>query len=123
MKILLEKQNELPIYEQIKQQIKGQVLQGELAPGMVLPSMRELARQLDISLITTKRAYEDLEKEGYLCTYRGKGTYVNTFNTERLKETQLKMIEEMSQNLVKEAKTVHMPLEALTEMIKKLYME
>ncbi len=105
----------------LSNRLKDKLLQGELAPGMVLTSMRELARHFDISLITTKRAYEDLEKEGYLCTYRGKGTYVNTFNTERLKERHLKMIEEMSQNLVKEAKTVPIPLEALTMMIRRLY--
>lgn len=68
--------SDFPIYEQIKQQVKQNILKGHVAPGEHLPSMRELAKDLQVSLITTKRAYEDLEKDGFVTTIRGKGTFV-----------------------------------------------
>ena len=74
MKIILKNNSESPIYEQIKQQIKENVLKGYVSPGEHLPSMRELAKDLKVSLITTKRAYEDLEKDGFVTTIRGKGS-------------------------------------------------
>lgn len=123
MKILIEGHSTAPIYEQIKQQIKAQILQGKLIPGVSLPSMRELAKQLSVSVITTKRAYEDLEKEGYLQTVRGKGTYVKEQNASILKEKQFIVIESLAQSLVKEAKTIGMPLKELEDIITLLYKE
>ena len=79
--------SDFPIYEQIKQQVKQNILKGHVAPGEHLPSMRELAKDLQVSLITTKRAYEDLEKDGFVTTIRGKGTFVKEQDSSILKET------------------------------------
>lgn len=123
MKILLQNNSASPIYEQIKQQIKEQILRGTLPAGANLPSMRELAKDLSVSVITTKRAYEDLEKEGYLTSIRGKGTFVREQDTSILKEKQFIVIEELTQSLVKEAKTIGMSLSELQDIVKMLYEE
>ena len=80
-----ENTSEYPIYEQIKQQIKKNILKGYVSAGEHLPSMRELAKDLQVSLITTKRAYEDLEKDGFVTTIRGKGTFVKEQDNSILK--------------------------------------
>ena len=80
--------SDFPIYEQIKQQVKQNILKGHVAPGEHLPPMRELAKDLQVSLITTKRAYEDLEKDGFVTTIRGKGTFVKEQDSSILKEKQ-----------------------------------
>ncbi|UXR77793.1 MULTISPECIES: GntR family transcriptional regulator [unclassified Staphylococcus] len=123
MKILLQNNSASPIYEQIKHQIKEQILRGILPAGANLPSMRELAKDLGVSVITTKRAYEDLEKEGYLTSIRGKGTFVREQDTSILKEKQFIVIEELTQSLVKEAKTIGMSLSELQDIVKMLYEE
>ena len=92
MKIILKNNSESPIYEQIKQQIKENVLKGYVSPGEHLPSMRELAKDLKVSLITTKRAYEDLEKDGFVTTIRGKGTFVKEQDNSILKEKQFLLL-------------------------------
>ncbi len=76
MQIVLSHTSKTPLYEQIKQQIQNQIMTGELKEGDALPSMRLLAKELNVSVITTKRAYEELEKEGYLFSAVGKGTFV-----------------------------------------------
>lgn len=123
MKILLKNNSEFPIYEQIKQQIKENILKGYIAPGDHLPSMRELAKDLSVSLITTKRAYEDLEKDGFVTTVRGKGTYVKEQDKAILREKQFIVIEDLTKALVKEAKTIGMPLEELKEIMALIYEE
>ncbi|MDO5376434.1 PSM export ABC transporter transcriptional regulator PmtR [Staphylococcus rostri] len=123
MKILLQNNSASPIYEQIKQQIKEQILRGTLPVGANLPSMRELAKDLGVSVITTKRAYEDLEKDGYLTSIRGKGTFVREQDTSILKEKQFIIIEELTQALVKESKTIGMSLSELQDIVKMLYEE
>ncbi|MCS4486941.1 PSM export ABC transporter transcriptional regulator PmtR [Staphylococcus americanisciuri] len=123
MKILLQNNSASPIYEQIKQQIKEQILRGTLPVGANLPSMRELAKNLGVSVITTKRAYEDLEKDGYLTSIRGKGTFVREQDTSILKEKQFIIIEELTQALVKESKTIGMSLSELQDIVKMLYEE
>ncbi|KIX90498.1 GntR family transcriptional regulator [Staphylococcus microti] len=123
MKILLQNNSPSPIYEQIKQQIKEQILRGTLPVGAHLPSMRELAKNLGVSVITTKRAYEDLEKDGYLTSIRGKGTFVKEQDTSILKEKQFIIIEELTQALVKESKTIGMSLSELQDIVKMLYEE
>ncbi|QLK86445.1 GntR family transcriptional regulator [Staphylococcus sp. 17KM0847] len=123
MKILLRSNSASPIYEQIKQQVKEQILRGVLPAGTHLPSMRELAKDLGVSVITTKRAYEDLEKDGYLTSIRGKGTYVKEQDTAILKEKQFIVIEELAQLVTREAKTIEMPLSELQEIIAMLYEE
>ena len=93
MYILIDNKNGTPIYDQIYTQIKNQILSGDLAPDSALPSIRALAKELRISFITTKRAYEELEKNGFLYTIPAKGCYVAPRNKELLREENLKKIE------------------------------
>ena len=89
MNININNSSTVPLYEQIQNQIKTQILNGTLAPGEGLPSIRNLAKELKVSIITSKRAYEELEKEGFVETVTGKGTFVAKQNTERMKEIML----------------------------------
>ena len=94
MTILIDNKSGEPIYEQIFSQIRDQILTGELQPDEALPSIRSLAKDLRISVITTKRAYEELEQEGFLYTVAGKGCFVAEKNAELLREENLRKIEE-----------------------------
>lgn len=94
MLIFINNQNGVPIYDQIYQQIKAQIINGELRENEPLPSIRSLAKELHISVITTKRAYEELEKDGFIYTAPGRGSFVAQKNTELLREETLKQIEE-----------------------------
>ena len=94
MTILIDNKSGEPIYEQIFSQIRDQILSGELQPDEALPSIRSLAKDLRISVITTKRAYEELEREGFLYTVAGKGCFVAEKNAELLREENLSKIEE-----------------------------
>lgn len=94
MLIFINNQNGVPIYDQIYQQIKAQIINGELREDEPLPSIRILAKELHISVITTKRAYEELEKDGFIYTAPGRGSFVAKKNTELLREETLKQIEE-----------------------------
>ena len=123
MKILLKNSSERPIYEQIKQQVKENILKGYVAPGEHLPSMRELAQDLSVSVITTKRAYEDLEKDGFVFTIRGKGTFVKEQDSSILKEKQFIVIESLAKSMSKEAKTIGMTLSKLQEILALIYEE
>ena len=91
--IVISNQSGKPIYEQIVEQVKALIISGELKEGDALPSMRLLAKELRISVITTKRAYEELEREGFLYSQTGKGSFVAGKNTEFLKEEQLRKVE------------------------------
>jgi GntR family transcriptional regulator len=123
MNILISNSAKEPIYEQIKRQIIESILRGELKEGDLLPSIRQLAKDLHISVITTKRAYDDLEKEGYIATVIGKGTFVAGQNREFLREMRLKWIEEKLAEVVAESKALNVTLPELTEMLKLLYEE
>lgn len=94
MNLFIDNKSGAPIYDQIYTQIKNQILSGELCPDEALPSIRGLARDLRISVITTKRAYDELEREGFLYTIPGKGSFVAARNTELIREENLKQIEE-----------------------------
>ncbi len=94
MDIIISNTSGKPIYEQITAQIKSQVLSGSLRPGDALPSMRVLAKELRISVITTKRAYEELERDGFIETVTGKGSFVAQQNTELLREDALLRMEQ-----------------------------
>lgn len=94
MDIIIRNTGDVPIYEQIVRQIKAQILRGELKEGDVLPSMRLLAKDLRISVITTKRAYEELEREDFIITIPGKGCFVAPQNPELLREDTLRRVEE-----------------------------
>ena len=93
MTILIDNRSGAPIYEQICTQLKAQIISGALAEGESLPSIRNLAKDLRISVITTKRAYEELERQGFIFTLAGKGSFVAKRNTELLREENLRRIE------------------------------
>ena len=113
----------IPLYEQIQSQIKNQILNGSLKPGEGLPSIRNLAKELKVSIITTKRAYEELEKDGFIETVIGKGTFVSSQNTERLREITLYEIENKLEEIIKQAKSVGMTLDEGIEIFKSIYEE
>jgi len=121
MRIVISNSSKEPIYEQIKRQIKESILRGELAEGELLPSIRQLAKDLQISVITTKRAYDDLEKEGFIVSVVGKGSFVAGQNRELLRERRLRWIEERLAEIVAESKTLGVTLAELTEMLRLLY--
>ena len=103
MKILLSNASPSPIYEQILRQIRAQILAGDLNEGEALPSIRKLAQTLQISVITTKRAYDELEREGLIDTVGGKGTFVASPNAEFLREKRVRAVEEKLSEAVSEA--------------------
>lgn len=123
MKLIISNSSEKPIYEQIVVQIKGLIIHDELTQGGVLPSIRNLAKELQISVITTKRAYEELENEGFIETVPGKGTFVASQNKELLKEKKMKIIEEKLSDVVDESKNFGITYEELSEMLKILFVE
>ena len=117
MRIIISNSSPDPIYEQISKQIKAQIISNELAEGEALPSIRKLAKELQISVITTKRAYDELEREGFINTVSGKGTFVAVQNMELLKEKKMKIVEEKLAEAVSEAKTLGIGVEQLKEML------
>ena len=123
MDIILNNSSGVPIYEQIEEQIKSQIMTGELAVGDALPSMRILAKELKISVITTKRAYEDLERDGYIESVVGKGSFVKGMSNDLLKENMLFAIEELLDKAVDKALLGKVSLEELQEMLTLLYEE
>lgn len=123
MKIVIQPQGTLAIYEQIVNQLKNAIVTGELKAGEALPSIRGLAGELQVSVITTKRAYEELEKEGLIRSVAGKGFYVCEYNTDYLKEKQLMMIEERLTELMSDAKDAGLSCEDIIEMVETLYRE
>lgn len=123
MRIIISNASPDPIYEQISRQIKAQILSGDLEEGQALPSIRKLAKELQISVITTKRAYEELEHEGFIDTVGGKGTFVASQNKEFLREKKMKVVEEKLGEAVDEARVLGVGLPELKEMMELLYGE
>lgn len=121
MKIVIQPQGTLAIYEQIVNQLKNVIVTGELSAGEALPSIRALAGDLNVSVITTKRAYEDLEKEGLIRSVPGKGFYVCEYNTDYLMEKQLVMLEKRLAEVIGDAKQAGLTAEDIKEMIDALY--
>ena len=121
MDIIISNSGGVPIYDQITRQMKGLILRGELAEGEALPSMRLLAKELRISVITTKRAYEELEREGFITTVPGKGCFVAPQNPELVQEDALRRAEEHLSQAVDIAKTAGLTLSELTETLNLLY--
>ena len=121
--IIIVNDSVIPLYEQIINQIKENVLKGELAQGSLLPSIRMMAKELKVSIITVKRAYEELETEGFVQTVPGKGTYVSLANRERLKEIQMSQLEEKLEAVVVAAKSIEMSLEELQERVALIFEE
>ena len=123
MNVLLNNKSGTPIYEQIYNQLKSQIISGVLAEDESLPSIRSLAKDLRISVITTKRAYDELEKEGFIYTVAGKGCFVAPKNTELLREENLKQIEEYATKIAQLAKSCNMSKGEIFELIDLIYTE
>ncbi len=123
MNIIISNSSQEPIYEQIEKQIKNMIVNGKLEAGELLPSIRNLAKELQISVITTKRAYEELERNGFIETVGGKGTFVSAQNRELIRETKIKTIEERLTDAINESRLLGISLEELTEMLSILYKE
>lgn len=121
MNIIISNSSDKPIYEQITIQIKTMVMNGQLKEGDPLPSMRTLAKELRISVITTKRAYEDLEKDGFITTVVGKGSFVKAADTRLVREEKLKQIEELLSRAVSTAQQSGISREEIEEIIAILY--
>ena len=117
MNILIDNKSGEPIYNQIYSQIKSQIISGALKEDEMLPSIRTLAKDLRISFITTKRAYEELEKEGFIYTLPAKGCYVAPKNTELLREENLKKIEEYIEQISKLAASCNLTKNDIIDMI------
>lgn len=121
MDIIISNDSDKPIYEQITSQIKNQIMQGVLREGDALPSMRTLAKELRISVITTKRAYEELEREGFITTVVGKGSFIKAADTRLLREENLKRIEEHFQEAIRIASESGITRQELEEIFAILY--
>lgn len=117
MDIVISNANNEPIYQQIYVQIKNQILSGALPEGYALPSIRGLAKDLHISVITTKRAYDELERDGFLVTVAGKGSYVATKNLDLVREAHLQEIERHLREVEKLATSLHLSVEEVAEML------
>ena len=123
MNIILSNNSNEPIYAQIEAQVKQQIMSGELSPGDALPSMRTLAAQLRISVITTKRAYEELERDGFIENYAGKGCFVKQQNTDFLRKEAVRQTEEMLGKVCEKARICGLSADELKEMIDIIYGE
>ena len=121
MDIIISNSSGKPIYEQITSQIKEMIMNGTLKEGDSLPSMRNLAQQLRISIITTKRAYEELERDGFIDTFTGKGSFVSRQDQEFLREEGLRRIEQNLTLAVEKAKQCGVQLEELKDILTMLY--
>lgn len=123
IKILISHQSELPIYAQIKEQIKEQILNGQLPEGTELPSIRKLAKEIGVSVITTTRAYSDLETEGFIASRQGKGSIVLSKENNFLREQYLMRIEQSMETSIRTAKIIQMSEEELTGLLHQLWKE
>lgn len=123
MNIIISNSSNTPIYEQIREQIKNKIVSNELKTGELLPSIRNLAKDLRISVITTKNAYEELEREGYVETIHGKGTYVANKNVKLIREEQLQKIENLIDTAVSLARISNISKKEIQDMLDILYGE
>ncbi|MBP1562498.1 MAG: GntR family transcriptional regulator [Oscillospiraceae bacterium] len=121
MDIILSNISDEPIYQQIISQIKSEIMSGALAAGDALPSMRALAQQLRISVITTKRAYEELERDGFIENYAGKGCFVKRQNTDFLREETVRQTEALLSKACEKAKLCGLSLEEMKEILELVY--
>jgi GntR family transcriptional regulator len=120
MRVILSNSSSEPIYEQIARQVRTQIFAGELEEGTLLSSIRSLAQDLQVSVITTKRAYGELEREGLIDTIGGKGTFVAAQNPQFLREKRISLVEKKLAEAVSEARLVGLSLDDLAEMVQLL---
>lgn len=123
MEIFLSNAGQEPIYAQITRQIKQQILSGQLRAGEPLPSIRLLAKELRISVITTKRAYEELEREGLITSQTGRGSFVAPVSSERLREAQLRTVEDHLTDAVQAARLAGLSADEFAELARTLFEE
>ena len=123
MKIVIANASDAPIYEQITRQIRAQIVDGSLEEGEPLPSIRRLAKELQISVITTKRAYDDLEREGLIDSVAGKGTFVAVHNRDFLRERKLRSIEDQLESIATEARLYGISRAEIETMIDLIWKE
>ena len=121
MDIRIQNADSTPLYEQVARQIQKAILAGELPPGAALPSIRGLAKDLRLSVITTKRAYDELEADGYLCTVAGKGSFVAEKNLELMREAHLKQIEDHMSEIVDLAAGCSLTEEEAVKMLRLMW--
>lgn len=117
MKIIINSSSMVPIYEQIVDQVKAQIISGELKEDDNLPSVRTLSKELRISALTVKKAYDSLEQEGFTVTIHGKGTYVDAANKEMMMEEYRREVEEELTEVIRKAKRYGLPEEDIREML------
>ncbi len=123
MEIILSNNSNKPIYEQITSQIKAMIIRGELKPGDSLPSMRKLAKELHISVITSQRVYEDLKRDGFIESSVGRGTFVSAQNKDFIREENLRKVESMIEEVVDIAKENDIKKEQLLKLIDMFFKE
>lgn len=123
MEIILSSASEKPIYEQITSQIKELIMKGELKPGEAMPSMRKLAKDLHVSVITTQRAYDDLAKDGFIVTVPAKGTFVSTRNQDFIREENLRRIESLLSDAARLGRENGLSLDELKKTLELVYTE
>lgn len=123
MEIILSSASDRPIYEQITSQIKEMIMKGELKPGEAMPSMRKLAKDLHVSVITTQRAYDDLVKDGFIVTVPAKGTFVSAQNQDFIREENLRRIEKLLSDAASLGRENGLSLEELVKTLELVYTE
>ncbi len=123
MKILISNTSESPLYQQIKDQIVDAILKGELAEGDTLPSIRLFANDLKVSVLTIRRVYDDLEKEGFVNSQIGIGTFVSASNIELLRDSKRRLVEQKMQDMIQTAKSLRISRQELNEMMNILFEE
>lgn len=123
MKIVISNTSDLPLYQQIKDQIKDAILREELTQGDALPSIRSFANDLKVSVLTIRRVYEELEKEGFVTSQVGIGTFVSAGNLDLLRDSKQRLVEEKMQDMIHTAKSLSITKEELMEMMDILYEE
>lgn len=123
MKILISNTSEIPLYRQIKDQIKDAILREELSEGDPLPSIRAFANDLSVSVLTVRRVYDELEREGFIVSQVGIGTFVSASNIELLRESKRRIVEQKMQDMIQTAKSLKISKDELNAMMDILYDE
>lgn len=121
--IILSNSSDQPFYQQIKSQIKQAVLRGDLKEGELLPSIRNLANELQVSVLTIRRVYSDLESEGFISSHTGRGTFVSTIDSEMIRESMKHLVEQDLQKVIQDAKAYDISKAELIDMIRVLFEE
>ncbi|MBS7525706.1 GntR family transcriptional regulator [Fusibacter paucivorans] len=123
MKIIITNHSDVPLYQQIKDQVKEAIFRGELVEGDALPSIRAFANDLKVSVLTIRRVYEDMEQEGFIISQVGIGTFVSTGNLDLLRDSKRRLVEEQMQTMIKTAKSLDISIDELNAMMAILYEE